>query len=141
MYGFINASIPFGIMRRLQTTISLQTLGCIEYVCVSMCVDLCASMNVCMLCAYTRVIFIRWEMSYLAHLSPLPNINYIRAVIYGQITVCKIHYFLMETGLGRDPSACIMVGLGLTTSFVSIQLTCHNQGGGGVCVGVGGEGD
>lgn len=83
---------------------------------------------ICLDCVSTvSGFFIRWETSYLSHPPPWPHINYIRPVIYEQITGCKTHYFLMERGLRRDQSARIMVGLGLTTSCMSIQL--HYRGG------------
>lgn len=74
--------------------------------------------------------FIRWETSYLPPSpAPLPHINYIRPVIYGQITGCKTHYFLMETGPWRDPSASIMVGPGLTASYEQTAYLSQSEGG------------
>lgn len=92
----------------------------------SMCVSAC----ICLDCVCACVSgFSSAERLVLCPSPPLssPHINYIRPVIYGQITGCKMHYFLMETGPRRDPSACITVGLGLTASYVSMRLTRHNQ--------------
>lgn len=88
---------------------------------------MCALVYLFVYCVRTRVwIFIRWKMSYLPRSPSPPHINYIRPVIYGLITECKAHYFLMETGWGRDPSAHITVGLIPTTSHANIQLTYHH---------------
>lgn len=85
----------------------------------------------CLACVYTGVwIFhqMRNELSAPTP-APLPHINYIRPVIYGQITGCKTHYFLMETGPWRDPSASIMVGPGLTASYERTAYLSQSEGG------------
>lgn len=60
---------------------------------------LCASVHVQVCLDFSSVV--RWVISPPIPPLPLPDINCIRAVIYGQITGCKTHYFLMETGPGE----------------------------------------